>query len=69
MKGSERSIASSGINFFDALQIVFIVLKLTNLIDWPWFWVLAPVWIGAIIAAIVLALVFILWIARRRHKK
>ena len=28
------------------LAIVFVVLKLTDNIDWPWVWVLAPVWIG-----------------------
>ena len=27
---------------FGVVQIVFIVLKLCNLIDWSWGWVLAP---------------------------
>lgn len=27
------------------LTIVFIVLKVTSVIAWPWLWVLAPVWI------------------------
>lgn len=27
------------------LLIVFIVLKLTNNIDWSWWWVLSPLWI------------------------
>lgn len=36
------------------LALVFIILKLTNVIAWPWLWVLAPIWliptlIGAII--------------------
>lgn len=34
----------------DVLAIVFIVLKLTGLIDWSWWWVLSPWWIVAIIA-------------------
>lgn len=31
--------------FFDWLQLLFIALKLTNQIDWPWFQVLIPFWI------------------------
>ena len=38
------------ISFGDALIILFIVLKLCNIIDWSWWWVLSPVWINAIIA-------------------
>ena len=30
-----------------ALAIIFMVLRLTHHIDWPWIWVLAPLWIGA----------------------
>lgn len=26
------------------LFIVFLVLKLTHVIDWSWWWVFAPVW-------------------------
>lgn len=29
--------------------IVFVILKLTNLINFDWFWVLFPFWIGFII--------------------
>ena len=28
------------------LGIAFIILKLTNVIAWSWWWVLAPFWIG-----------------------
>ncbi len=33
-----------GINFFGMLQILFIGLKLGNVITWPWVWVLTPLW-------------------------
>lgn len=33
------------IGYFSLLQIVFITLKLLNLITWSWLWVLAPIWI------------------------
>ena len=52
--------ASGSIGFGGLLQIVFIVLKLLNLISWNWFWVLSPTWIGVALAIIlVLATVFL----------
>lgn len=35
---------SGGIGFLGLLAILFIALKLTDHIDWPWLWVLAPIW-------------------------
>lgn len=40
-------------NIGSVIQIVFIILKLTNLIHWPWLWVLSPLWISAIITLLV----------------
>lgn len=34
-----------GISFGAILFIVFLVLKLTETIDWSWWWVTAPLWI------------------------
>lgn len=53
MKTSGSS--GGGIGFFGLLTIVFIVLKLIGKIDWPWWLVLSPLWIYAIIAAIIIA--------------
>lgn len=33
-----------GIGFCGLLAIVFIALKLTGFIDWPWLLVLSPIW-------------------------
>lgn len=41
---------SDGIGFFGLLTIVFITLKLTNAIDWSWWWVLSPLWLPPMIA-------------------
>lgn len=40
---------TSGLSFSSILFLVFLVLKLTNVIDWSWWWVTAPLWIPAII--------------------
>jgi len=54
MSNHNSSSSSGGIGFFGLLAIVFIVLKLTGYIGWPWYWVLAPVWIPLAIALVVM---------------
>ena len=44
-----KQTKSGGIGFFGALGILFIALKLCGVIDWPWLWVLAPIWGSAIV--------------------
>jgi hypothetical protein len=34
---------SNGIGLGTLLTVIFIVLKLTDLIDWSWFWVFFPI--------------------------
>jgi hypothetical protein len=34
--------------------VALIVLKLTAVIDWAWWWVLSPVWISGVLLAVVL---------------
>lgn len=54
----KSNTSSGGIGFLGLLQIVFIVLKLIDKIDWSWWWVLAPTWIPF---AVVFAIA-IIWI-------
>ena len=54
MNKSSNEHSSGGIGFFGLLTIVFITLKLIGTIDWPWVWVLSPIWIPiALVIAIV----------------
>lgn len=46
------SASSGGIGFAGLLTILFIALKLTGVIAWSWWWVLAPLWIPFTIAAV-----------------
>lgn len=41
----KTGIAKGGINFLEALLLVFIILKLCKIINWSWWWVLSPMWI------------------------
>lgn len=38
------------------LLILFIVLKLTNTINWSWLWVLSPLWIPVAIVVVIAVL-------------
>jgi hypothetical protein len=51
-----NSSTSGGIGFAGLLTIVFITLKLCNVIAWSWWWVLSPIWIslGLVIGIIVI---------------
>lgn len=61
MKKENQVVVSGGIGFFEALGLVFIVLKLCGVIDWSWWWVLAPIWmpIALLIIAVVIIAIFL----------
>ena len=40
-----KSAAGGGLSLGTILGVIFIILKLTGNITWPWIWVLAPFWI------------------------
>ena len=52
--------------FFTVLLLIFITLKLTGVIAWSWWWVLAPFWIPAGIG--ILAVMIILLFAAFNRK-
>lgn len=61
MKNTSSSISLPGILF-----LIFLVLKLTNNIDWSWWWVTSPLWIpialvisGVLLLAVVVAILLI----------
>ena len=51
------SSSSGGIGFFGLLGVAFIVLKLTHVINWSWWWVTIPLWGGALFTIAILLLV------------
>lgn len=67
MSNQTTTTSSGGIGFVGMLTIVFIALKLTNVIAWSWWWVLSPLWISFILGvAIVGIIALILWIGDRK---
>ena len=53
------------LDIFTLLTIAFIVLKLTDVIDWDWVWVLAPFWM---IYGSVLSVVIVILISNRKER-
>jgi len=54
------------------LTVLFIGLKLTNYIDWSWWWVLSPLWtslgIGLIVLLIIGIILFLKYLKLKNKK-
>lgn len=57
MSNNNSTATGGGISFCGLLFIVFLVLKLTHVIDWSWWWVTAPLW-GGVALALGILLIF-----------
>ena len=55
----QTTSASGGIGFYGLLTIALIVLKLTSVIAWSWWWVLAPLWLPVVLLLLFAAFAFI----------
>ena len=51
--------SAGGVGFTGLLTIAFIVLKLVGVIDWPWIWVLSPLWISFALFILVLLVILL----------
>lgn len=64
---ASASASVRGIGFIGLLFITFLVLKLTHVIDWSWWWVTAPLWGGVLIWVLFLLIVCVVvnWLFNR----
>lgn len=51
-----KNTGSSGLGLSMVLTIIFVVLKLVNVIDWSWWWVCSPLLIDIGLTIIVLVI-------------
>lgn len=49
---------AGGLSLPTVVGVVFVILKLIDVIDWSWWWVTAPFW-GPLALTVLLALVFV----------
>ena len=59
-KNDKTTIQFGGTSFTGLLFLVFLTLKLTNVINWSWWWVTAPLWIPVSIALVVLLIAIVI---------
>ncbi|AMS02674.1 hypothetical protein BJD55_gp092 [Gordonia phage Yvonnetastic] len=58
----KSSGAGGGVGFFSILFFIFLVLKLTEVINWSWWWVTAPLWLPLVVSlavGVVAGLIFL----------
>lgn len=64
-----EQVASNGLGLGTVLFIVFLILKLTNVIDWSWWWVTAPLWIPIGLAIMIFIVTALVIIAKKIKRK
>ncbi len=69
---SNSSSATGGVSFGGLLFLVFLTLKLTEVIDWSWWWVTAPLWgplailFAMLVVAVPVLVVFGILVAKKK---
>ncbi|MDQ1085664.1 hypothetical protein [Siphonobacter sp. SORGH_AS_1065] len=60
MAQNESNSKSEGIGLLGLVFIVFLVLKLTSVITWSWWWITAPLWgpIALVAAGFILFVIY-----------
>lgn len=56
----KKTETRAGLGFVEALALLFIALKLCGVIDWPWLWVLSPIWIQLIVLVIAVVIIVVI---------
>ena len=53
--------SSNGLGIGTVLFLIFMILKLTHVIDWSWWWVTAPLWIPIVILILGVIFIGVIW--------
>lgn len=71
-KNEKQSVyVNGGVSTASLLGIAFIVLKLTGIINWSWWWVLAPFWapIVLVLLLLIFMLIGLIWVVNKDCKE
>jgi len=55
----KEKATSGGVGFLSLLFLLFLGLKLGNVIDWSWWWVFAPLWVPVALFVVFIGLAFL----------
>ena len=56
-----NNTSSSSSSLLGLLTIAFVVLKLTGVIAWTWWWVLSPLWLALVLGLFIYGVALILY--------
>ncbi len=65
--GKTNPSPATGLSLPVVVFVVFLILKLTNLVKWSWWWITSPLWI-VVALVVVLAVISFCVIAFRAKK-
>lgn len=57
---NKQTAVRGGIGFVGLLQLLFIAFKLLQVVDWSWWWVLAPLWIDVCVVMLIVVATMII---------
>lgn len=63
----KNNSAGGGLGLGTVLFLIFLVLKLCNVIDWSWWWVTSPLWISAIIIVLLFVGIFVYYYIEEKN--
>ena len=66
---SQNTNSASGPGLPTILFVVFLILKLTDVITWSWWWVTAPLWIPFGLFLVVAIPVFIIVLCSDKYER
>lgn len=58
---NRHQTSQGGVGFLGLLALLFIALKLTGVIAWSWWWVLAPLWVPLVVVAGIGLFILVVW--------
>ncbi len=61
---STETQAQASFPLFTVLFLIFLVLKLTNVIAWSWWWVTAPLWGPVVLVILVVVIVLLVGLCK-----
>lgn len=51
---AKQETSGGGVGFCAVLFLIFLILKLTDTIDWSWWWVTSPIWIPIAVVLLIM---------------
>lgn len=56
--GKKNPSPATGLSLPVVVFVVFLILKLTNLVTWSWWWITSPLWIVAALVVVLAVISF-----------